>query len=300
MTADLTALREELASALADAGVQEQAEAIAALARPCVTLSTTSTGAGFIPLGASRIGGDADLPADLEWPACQGVPLRFLAQLDLREVANVAPPGLLPDSGLLSFFYLGDLETLTLEEPDPDAWRVIWIPPGAAPLVRRGAPVAGSRVKVPPGAWSSPAFVEPSNEPFAPCTVALGAALSLPDEDTAERELGVDPYDYDVLDAMDALRHRGHQLLGFASPVQDDPAGECPRTNGQASNDGEGEDADEDEAERPRDWRLLFQLDSDDDAGMMWGDSGMLYFMIREPDLRERRFDRVWTVFQCA
>ena len=27
-----------------------------------------------------------------------------------------------------------------------------------------------------------------------------------------------------------------------------------------------------------QDWILLLQLDTDDDAGMIWGDGGMLYF----------------------
>lgn len=29
------------------------------------------------------------------------------------------------------------------------------------------------------------------------------------------------------------------------------------------------------------------------------GDAGLVYFWIREADLRERRFDRVWTIFEC-
>jgi len=33
------------------------------------------------------------------------------------------------------------------------------------------------------------------------------------------------------------------------------------------------------------DWQLLMQLDSEDEAGMMWGDVGKLYFTILEHDL---------------
>jgi len=33
-------------------------------------------------------------------------------------------------------------------------------------------------------------------------------------------------------------------------------------------------------------WRLLLQLDTDEDAQMCWGDSGRLYFWIREADAR--------------
>lgn len=47
------------------------------------------------------------------------------------------------------------------------------------------------------------------------------------------------------------------------------------------------------------DWRLLLQIDTDNDAGMMWGDTGMLYFWIREQDARVRDFSKVWMILQC-
>jgi uncharacterized protein YwqG len=43
-------------------------------------------------------------------------------------------------------------------------------------------------------------------------------------------------------------------------------------------------------------WMLLLQIDSDDDAKMMWGDTGMLYFWIRKNDLKKLRFDHVWLI----
>lgn len=49
-----------------------------------------------------------------------------------------------------------------------------------------------------------------------------------------------------------------------------------------------------------QDWILLLQLDTDDDAGMMWGDGGMLYFWIRKEDLERSRFDRCWMILQCS
>jgi hypothetical protein len=48
------------------------------------------------------------------------------------------------------------------------------------------------------------------------------------------------------------------------------------------------------------DWILLLQLDSDDDAGMMWGDVGMLYFWIKREDLKKENFDNVWMILQCV
>jgi uncharacterized protein YwqG len=48
-----------------------------------------------------------------------------------------------------------------------------------------------------------------------------------------------------------------------------------------------------------KDWRLLLQIDSDDDARMMWGDSGRLYFWVREDEARRGDFSGAWMVLQC-
>ena len=48
------------------------------------------------------------------------------------------------------------------------------------------------------------------------------------------------------------------------------------------------------------DWRLLFQVDSQDEAGMMWGDLGRRYYWIRHEDLTARNWDRTWLILQCG
>jgi uncharacterized protein YwqG len=47
-------------------------------------------------------------------------------------------------------------------------------------------------------------------------------------------------------------------------------------------------------------WRLLLQIDSEDAAGMQWGDPGRIYFQIREHDLLELKVDKVHIVLQCG
>jgi uncharacterized protein YwqG len=48
------------------------------------------------------------------------------------------------------------------------------------------------------------------------------------------------------------------------------------------------------------DWRLLLQVDSEEHAGMVWGDAGRLYYWMRTQDLVARRFDQAWLVLQCS
>lgn len=41
-------------------------------------------------------------------------------------------------------------------------------------------------------------------------------------------------------------------------------------------------------------WRVLFLLESHREVGMCWWDAGLLQFLIRDEDLRRRRFDRTY------
>lgn len=45
-------------------------------------------------------------------------------------------------------------------------------------------------------------------------------------------------------------------------------------------------------------WRLLLQVHTDDRVGFVWGDGGLIYFMVDEARLAERDFTGVRT-FSC-
>jgi uncharacterized protein YwqG len=93
-----------------------------------------------------------------------------------------------------------------------------------------------------------------------------------------------------------------HRVGGHAAWIQNDGR-EDAAIAAVGGSSGSPEQADE--ARRrlspgpASDWRLLWQLDSDDEAGFMWGDAGRLYLLARDADLKARRFDRVWLVSQC-
>lgn len=49
-----------------------------------------------------------------------------------------------------------------------------------------------------------------------------------------------------------------------------------------------------------KEWILLLQIDTDDNANMMWWDAWMLYFWIKKEDLKNKKFDNVWMILQCG
>lgn len=73
-----------------------------------ITLSTEFNNNSEI-VDKSKIGGRPYLPKDFTWPYYQGLPLSFLAQINLEEVSSLDKDKLLPDKGMLYFFY--ELET---------------------------------------------------------------------------------------------------------------------------------------------------------------------------------------------
>ncbi len=107
-----------------------------------------------------------------------------------------------------------------------------------------------------------------------------------------------------LFEELDAVRQATpgpvHQVGGHPDPVQG-PV-EIEIAYGQLSDGGRnGLDwSDPAITVESREWQLLAQFDSDDDAGFMWGDCGVLYFMIRPQDLAAGAFDRASFTWQCA
>jgi uncharacterized protein YwqG len=102
-------------------------------------------------------------------------------------------------------------------------------------------------------------------------------------------------------DLESGLHTDPHKQPGYAAPIQDVMELECQlAANGIPFAKRKKAAVPFEELESgARDWRLLFQVESDGTAKMMWGDAGRLYFWIRDEDLRGARFDRTGVVFQC-
>lgn len=246
------------------------------------------------PTNSSHLGGSALLPSGFTWPASKRRPLDFLLQLDLRAVSSLVPDRLLPSEGLLTFFYDLDNQPWGYDPNDLDGFRVVLV----------------SDVEV-------SAIQGPEPDLFLPQRwLDFGAAESLPtfgsrayDRLTEDiKSLGELPDDYfDYQDAFERqfypLPSGRHRLFGHSTNVQGDMQLEAQLvTNGLYCGDSSGYHDPRASVLEPGadDWLLLLQLDSDDEARIMWGDLGMLYFWIRRDDLQNRRFDKVWMTLQCG
>lgn len=94
-----------------------------------------------------------------------------------------------------------------------------------------------------------------------------------------------------------------HQLLGHPLAIQGDMQLECQLASHQVycgDSSGWSDPKTADLIPGATQWQLLFQLDSDDHATMMWGDMGRLYFWCKECDIQAQNFDQAWMIWQCS
>jgi uncharacterized protein YwqG len=209
-----------------------------------------------MPLGTSKLGGLPDLPAGLAWPKWKTDHLTFVGQVNLAELPA---SDLLPKVGMLSFFYDREQSAWGFDPNHKEGFR-LWYFPEVSQLVRS------------PG---QAVFT------FPPAQVSFEPFLSLPDSSAGTvRDLLLDiENDEQYYDFVG--KHAGpaphHQILGWPHVIQGDMALECQLvTNGLYTGDASGyKDSRRKELEPgANDWTLLLQIDSDDNAKMMWGTLG--------------------------
>lgn len=273
---------------------------------PGIRLRTERVEQGDLARGESRIGGVPDLPAGFEWPRWKDAPLAFIAQLKLFDLSACDLERALPKDGTLAFFYDPMQEAWGFDPGDRGSGRVFHFAPGVE--LRPAAPPEDL----------------PREGDFHPCRVESLPVLTLPPPDSLYTDrlgLGWHPADdpnsppesppersayFELIEEAEqvlGLRAPFHQALGHPRPVQNEMQLECQLvTHGLNCGDSSGyEDPRRAALEKgAMDWRLLLQIDSDDDASMMWGDLGMVYFWIRADDLRRCDFDKTWSILQCG
>lgn len=237
--------------------------------------------------GSSGIGGQPHLTTEIDWPTCDARPLSFIAELDLAMIRAAGGPEWLPDNGFLFFFY--------------DHRDMPW---GYDPAHRGGWTVIHAHRA--PIARPFPAGLDKDDQ-FDRVELEASRGTSYPTPDRLEESSSAADCDIDAAyDFLEQIRGASpdHRVGGYPSPAQgDDMELEAQlASNGVYLGNGNGykSKAAMQLKAGAADWRLLLQVDSDDDAGMMWGDVGLLYFWIREDDALARDFSKVWLILQCS
>ncbi len=289
--------REQLHNAFREAGLGRIAEALASSSEPCVLLRTHSFPYPEFPVGRSKIGGVPDLPTTIDWPRWLGQPMSFLAQFDMTDLSSFSCCHVLPQSGYLWFFYAADQSTWGFDADDRGSWQVIFAETAITNLQPREPPEL------------------PRQAQFSACNVTFHDFFSIPGPEAlsvAPLQLALDEIEQieEIKKDLHEMIQSGpethfephHQVLGHPEEIQGEMQREC-----QFGFHGVHRHFVDDripELDRSAtDWRLLFQLDTDEapgKPGMMWGDCGRLYFWIRHQDLASKGFDKVWMILQCS
>jgi uncharacterized protein YwqG len=280
------------------------AERLFPLVRPSIRL----TGVDYQEVAANRLGGRPNLPPGVEWPAFREQALGFVAQLDLASLPQVgrgAVPewakGLaaiaLPSSGALYFFFAGTDGSLG---GGPEEWRVLYSEEPLAQMPLREWPGGFEELFKLKPVRLAVEFIEPTmpgNEDPVLSPISFTTEESqmyeamnhsfYENRPRPAHRLGGYPdwmKDPESQKYFDERRPFGlHRIGGYPDYIQHDPKAEAEQL---APSNGSG-------------WELLFQVDSEEAAGISWGDLGRLYFLIRPDDLLCKRFENTWMVADC-
>jgi uncharacterized protein YwqG len=253
------------------------------LAKPAMSLRHTSS---ETPRG-SHLGGAARLGQDQDWPTWREKALSLIAVLDLAELDGFVSDLELPHRGVLNLFYDTDVQPWGFDPSDVGGWRAVVS--DAAIAVDRDAPIGSVR--------------------FSYVGLEAVRILSTPnwhEEAVSDIYSRDDDALIDLCEALDGIAASWgprHQIGGWPTLQQDPFWDECQlASNGIYVGDPSGyaDPRARSLLEGVDDWQLLAQIDSDDEAGWMWGDVGSLYYAIRGADLARTDLDRTWLVLQCG
>lgn len=288
---------------LAEMGIPN-ARAIASLTQPSFRLRPTEGNLSNIPLGGSRFGGCPDVPESFEWPVNKGLPLTFLAQINLSHLGSTP----LPPQGWLLFFFDEVAFPIGLSDDDRFGFRVLYVASDSESLLRRPHPTLAEGHQPYPGRPISTQIVAslPDTEDFIGTREFDGWRGTLNSTKLFEgygdlKDALLTGSEAALLTGIAEDEHSTHLLFGHPKLVQSDMRESEVQYPFPPLNITEASDSHRRPYKpKPEDWQLLLQLDSDEQyMNWCWGDAGMLYFWITKDDLAEQRFDRCWMVFQC-
>lgn len=281
--------RERMRELIEQHGLSRVADEIMTDTRTCIRLKLDYAADETIPVGTSKMGGSPDVPQGFEWPVWNDLPLTFIAQIRLSEAKPFDEENLLPEDGILYFFFDDEaygkmryVDMLGTTGP----YKVIYLRDERTPLVRMPHPLV-----INDGSYEVHEYEAGIVSFERDLSFIFKYSLIHPNvvrgEQTFLTENERDKYSNCWIAANNEMPRRLHQLLGYEFDVQN--AFQATINAYSAWQIGE-----------PEDWILLLQVDTDDvDAGQnrpgfLWGDGGLIHCCINKYDLRAGNFDRVW------
>lgn len=257
-------------------------------AKESIGIKKVSVDEKDIPIGASKLGGLPDLPPTIKYPSYHNGYLSFLGQFNMEEVKPFDKEDLLPDRGIIYFFYDVVEQPWGFEKEDKDCFKVFYFDGDKSELTRTPYPE-----------------VTEDYYPLVVYKIEFEKLLSFPEEAVGV-ELSEDESE-NYLEFRDEIMHAEnedgedeetvpmHYLLGHPFNIQNDVFEELVYYEHEEKFEWDSEEV----RSQSSNMVLLFQMDSDDDVEVMFGDSGMIYFCIDHEDLVNKRFDRTKFILQC-
>ncbi len=266
----MTPSEKAVAEIRASKPLAKQAKRILELVRPHIRFKPRKGNAADNKLGASRLGGEPDLPAGTAWPIGPGydgdTPMDFIAQIDLDAVARRDVDGVLPKSGVLAFFVSQNYEGCAVIHGEHDGLARVAAPgrnkkKSAKPPKWAGFDVSADMVLPPP--WSE--FVsskDRSKSAWNARTGKTGKGKTLVELPDAAHETYCEIYDR----WLQETGYAQHGMLGYERMM---------------------------EGVQKRDELVLLRIDDNSFSPYDFVEVVSIYWLTTEDDLVARRFDDV-------
>ena len=259
-----------------------------------------------LPKGTSKIGGKPDLPKDFQWFYYNGEdykkivenrPLSFLMQINCEEVHKYDKESLLPEKGMLYFFY--ELFTMTWGFSPQDR--------GSAKVFYYDGEIENLVPTYFPEDMEKDCIIPESKINFESMNDYPIDFLDYYDPDDSDEEM--DRKEKEFEKELNELGYKADtiKLLGHPELIQGEYWEECEGVAGKNIYYGSApikygsDEVKKSIKENAKDWILLMQMSELEigDYGLYFGDSGKIYFNIRKEDLKNKNFNNVWLILQC-
>ena len=247
-------------------------------------------------LNKSKIGGKPYLPKDFVWPYYQELPLSFLAQINLEEVKSLDKDNLLPDKGMLYFFYELETEEWGYELKNKGCAKVFYYEDiSNFELIDFPEDMEDYNI-VPEFKVNFKSNISyPAYEDF---DIIHNGGKEVADNYEDFQDAYFDIYNKHM-ESLDSYT----KLLGYPDVIQSSMEEQCAAiTKGFIGGIDSPKKYREEIKKAAENWILLFQMDTieTDDYELMFGDSGHIYFWIKKEDLKNKNFDNVWLILQSC